>query len=485
MRLNALSKGGALLALTAVEMLAPFVRMIILTHVLGGFELGFSAALSAAYATVEQVTDTGLFRFVLATPREQYRQALAVAHGTSFIRGLVVGALFLALAYPVACTMVACDQWPSFAWLALLTFIKSLENLEIRVYERDYRYGPQLIASIASHSCGLVAMGLVGFETRTHDALLAYLFTQSIAYVILSHVLAASPVKFSFGGPLMGKVMRFSLPLMVNGTGNAIMGQGDRLFVGAYLGLETLGLYAVMILTSYVPTSALFHLIGPIFFAGLMNSTGRPDTFETRLKLYSRAVPMLAAIYAVGWITLGKTVIPLVFGARFIVTDAEVLLVGLIVYLRICRTEPAQSLLIQSHLTHRLAVGNQIPTIGLAIGAFFCWMHPALESLLLGMAMGEVLAISVMFTMARRVWRGVWKDAVLWSMAMIVLPAAMGSFLMEIGPSDHLPLRIGIGLGIGVFVAILALLFVLPLLRKGYKRELPAPFSPEIEQAAK
>ncbi|KQS80567.1 hypothetical protein ASG25_03000 [Rhizobium sp. Leaf384] len=481
--MSAISKGGALLGLTAVEMMAPFVRMVIMTHLLGGFELGFAAALSAVYGTVEQVTDTGLARFVLATPRDQYRQALAVAHGISVIRGLVVGCLFFALAHPVACMMSTCDQWTSFASLAALTFIRSLENLEIRVYERDYRYGPQLLASILSHSCGLVAILIVGLQTRAHDALLAYLFTQCIVYVIFSHVLAPSPVRFGFSGPLVGKVTRFSLPLMLNGTGNAIMVQGDRLFVGAMLGLETLGLYAVIILTSYVPTSALFRLIGPICFAGLMNSSGRPDVFKARLKLYSRAIPMLAALYAVGWITLGSAVIPAVFGSRFVVSDMQMTLVGVIVYLRICRAEPAQSLLIQSHLTHRLAVGNQIPAIGLAIGATWSWMYPSLEALLAGMAIGEVLALCVMYVMARRVWTGAWGEALFWNGSLIALPLAMGLFLEEMGPAIHLLPRIGIGMGIAVGLAILALVLILPLFRHGYRREQPIEHTPKMQKA--
>lgn len=470
MALKAFSKGGTLLAFTAVEMLAPFMRMIILTHVLGGFELGFSAALSAAYATVEQVTDTGLFRFVLATPRDQYRQALSVAHGMSVIRGVVVGLLFLALAYPTACTMVACDQWESFACLGMLTFIKSLENLEIRIYERDYRYAPQLIASISSHSSGLIAMALVGLETRTHHAVLAYLFTQSIVYVILSHVLAKSPISARFGGPLMSKMLHFSLPLMINGTGNALMGQGDRLFVGAFLGLEQLGLYAVMILTSYVPTTLVYQLANKLFLAGFMNSTGNETVYRARMKLYSRVIPMIATIYAVGWIALGPVVIPLVFGSRFVVSNSEVLLISFIVYLRICRAEPAQSLLIQNHLTKRLAVGNQVPVIGLLLGGLLVAQFRTLEALLSGMVVGEVLAVLAMIFMARKVWHNPWIDGLTWIAALLVFPVVMGVALMQFGPGLHLAARVGVGLAIGVFVLILAAVAALPLFRQSYRR---------------
>jgi O-antigen/teichoic acid export membrane protein len=453
---RALAKGGSLVALTATEMLVPFVRMIILTHILGPFEFGFAAALSAAYATIEQITDTGLFRFVLASPRDRYKEALATAHGIALIRGVLVAAVFLAVAYPTACTITSCGDWQSFAWLAPLTIIKSAENLEIRVFERDYRYWPQLTASIVSHSIGLLVMALIGVHYQTHYALLGYLGAQSLSYVVLTHLLTKTRFSVALRTPMVREALHYSLPLMMNGAGNAIMAQGDRLFVGAVLGVETLGLYAVMILTAYVPTSGLSRLMGPIQFAGLMNASDRADLYAARLRLYCRSIPIVAAIFALGWIVLSRPFVQTILGNRFVMSDIEILLIAMIIYFRICRAEPATSQMLQSRRTKQLAFANQIPIVGLALAATFTFIRPALESVLLGTTIGEVLAFGVMLQLARPGWGAAWRDSLIWSSALALFPAALGAFLMAIGPSDHMLLRVEIGIGYLALLAIIA-----------------------------
>jgi O-antigen/teichoic acid export membrane protein len=473
MRLAAISKAGALAVLGATEIGVPFVRMIVLTRILGAYEFGFAAALTATYGAVEQITDTSLYRFVLATSRDRYEEALATAHGIALVRGVLVAMLILALSYPFGCGMVSCEEWSGFAWLAPLPLIKSLENLEVRVYERDYHYKPQLAASIISHGCGIAAMLVVGTQTGTHHALLAYLLVQACINVAMTHLLR---------GPLTAQALRYSLPLIVNGMGNAIMTQGDRLLVGGMLGLQTLGLYAVVILTSYVPTSGLFRLLGPIQLAGLVNAATQPSVYAARLRLYARAVPIIASIYALGWEVLAKSFLPAIFGSRFVASDLTILLIGLIVYLRICRTEPATSLLLQTRGTGQLAIANQIPMLGLALGASFMYLQPQLESLLVGMTIGELIAFGTALFIVRSRLGFAWRDAVIFSAAFIVPPLAIGLLFASIAALDPLLYRTCIGLSCGIGVVGAAGILLAQTVRDGYLRP-RAPIGPAQEEA--
>ncbi|KQO62502.1 hypothetical protein ASG63_23365 [Methylobacterium sp. Leaf94] len=484
MRLAAISKAGALAVLGATEIGVPFVRMIILTRILGPYEFGFAAALTASYGAVEQITDTSLYRFVLASPRERYEEALATAHGIALVRGILVALLILTLSYPVGCGMVSCGEWSGFAWLAPLPLIKSLENLEVRVYERDYHYKPQLAASILSHGCGIAAMLVVGTQTGTHHALLAYLLVQACINVAMTHLLARSQFAVILRGPLTGQALRYSLPLIVNGMGNAIMTQGDRLLVGAMLGLQTLGLYAVVILTSYVPTSGLFRLLGPIQLAGLVNASTQPSVYAARLRLYARAVPIVAAIYALGWEVLAKSFLPAIFGPRFVASDLTILLVGLVVYLRICRTEPATSVLLQTSGTGQLAIANQMPMLGLALGALLMYLRPQLESLLVGMTIGELIAFGAALYIVRSRLGSAWRDAVISSAVFIVPPLVIGLLFATIAALDPLSYRICIGLSCGIVIAGAAWILLAQTARDGYLRA-RAPIGPAAEEAGR
>lgn len=484
MRFQKALRVAPLAALSVTEMSVAFIRMFILTHLLGPYEFGFSAALSAAYATVEQMTDTGLYRFVLAAPRERYKSALATAHGIALLRGILVAALFVAIAYPTSCTMIACGDWTSFIWLAPVSLIKSFENLELRVYERDYRYWPQLAAAIGSNVCGLGTMLLIGWETGDHRAFLAYMIVQSLTFVAITHILAKSRFSVLLRGPMTRDALDFSIPLMANGIGLAILTQGDRLLAAVMLGVETLGLYAVLFLTAYVPTAALFRLIGPVLFAGLINSAGDRPLYLIRLKLYSRAVPVLAAVYALGWLALGSSLIPAVFGSRFVVNEVEVLLVGMIVFFRICRTEPASELLLQTHNTRRLALVNQVPVVGLGIAALLTWIHPALESLLIGTSLGEFICLVATLAGARKAWGSAWSTAIAWCGMMAMFPALVGLSFVYLGEvaNDHLVTRIAIAASCAVLVCTIAGFALIGLIRTGYGKGAgvrPVASSPE------
>ena len=157
-----------------VEIAVAFLRMIILTHILGPYEFGLVAGVSAAYATFEQITDMSIYRFVLSSARPIYSEAVAGAHAVTVLRGIVVAGLILSFSFPVSCALGSCRNWPTFALLAPVYLIKSFENLQIWVAERDYQDWPQLTTSLLSHGCGLLAMTMTAYETGSHYSFVVY-----------------------------------------------------------------------------------------------------------------------------------------------------------------------------------------------------------------------------------------------------------------------------------------------------------------------
>src|SRR3954452_6699238 len=103
----------SLLSFTAAQLFYPLVRTLILARILSNLEFGFASALAASYATFELVTDIAIHRFVLATPRSEYRAALAGAHGLSILRGAVAGMVAAAVAPVLAHMMSLSADWTS------------------------------------------------------------------------------------------------------------------------------------------------------------------------------------------------------------------------------------------------------------------------------------------------------------------------------------------------------------------------------------
>jgi O-antigen/teichoic acid export membrane protein len=437
---------------SAFSTVIPFIRTLILTHLLAPYEFGFASALAATFATFELITDIAITNFVFSSPRSVYSQAIAGAHAVSIMRGFCVACFVLLASKPVACTLATCGDWPSFAWLAFPTFILSFSHLEIRVKAtRDYQYWPPAVALIASHGCGLLALFLVTYKFENQYGYIAYWLAQAPVSVLASHLLASNRYSVNYRTPFVRKSLAFGLPLLLNGVGLAIMSQGDRWIVGSLLGLPSLGLYSLITLSAFVPLTALYKLMSPIQFAGLHNAKVETGEYDARLKLYSRTVPAVAAFFAISIIALYDRLIPGIFGQRYTVSDSMIFLLAMIAYVRIIRTDPQTSLLFNAQDTHKLAIAGQAPFIGLLLTAGLVIIHPTLETVLVGGLVGEIAGLCAIGYVVGRLFRSALYDHVFSALAMFAVVVGAGVAMLSIRSSDVFADRIAIG---GVFLIL-------------------------------
>jgi O-antigen/teichoic acid export membrane protein len=445
------------------------MRTFILSHLLAPYEFGFASALAATYATFELITDIAISNFVFSSPRSVYAEAVAGAHAISIMRGSCVGLLILLAAKPVACTLATCGDWLSFAWLAPATFIQSLAHLEIRVNaSRDYRYWPPAAASIVSHGCGLLALFVITYEFENQYGYVAYLLVQAPVYVLMSHLLASHGYSVDYRTPFVRKSLAFGLPLLMNGVGLAIISQGDRWIVGSLLGLPLLGLYSLVTLAAFVPLSGLYRITSPIQFAGLHNAKFETDVYFARVKLYCRAVPIVAAALAVGIITLYGKLIPAVFGQRYTISSEMIFLLALIAYVRVIRTDPQTSLLFNTQNTRKLAIAGQAPFFGLFVTAGLVLLHPTLEAVLVGGLIGELAGLVAVGYIARHLLRFAIRDHVFSGLAMFSIVVAAHATIVTVGSDDTFVGRLAIGAVFLILVLIYAGVFLPHIYKRAY-----------------
>jgi O-antigen/teichoic acid export membrane protein len=420
-RTHVLNRSLTLMSFSAVRVLYPFVRTLILARILSGFEFGFASALSASYSTFELITDIAVHRFVLATPRGEYKDALSGAHGLSVIRGTAAGILAVAAAPGLAYLMSIPAGWTSFAWLGLAIFIRSFEHFELRVAERDYRYSAQLWMNVLSNSLSLATMVGTWFYFHDHVIFITMLFAQNISYVAASHLLATTPYSVSFRSTYFYKAVRFAYPLVLSGIGLAVVSQGDRLLVGSVLDVPTLGIYSVLILTITVPAGAVTQVFSSLALAGLHNASNDNKRTERTLHLYTRIMLILGGCAAFGLLALMNILVPLVFGARFAVSNGIVAMLALVSFFSLARAEPTTSVLLINHRTRALAALSLSSIVGLVVAASLATWYASLYTILAGRLIGEVFGffITMMIlrpylgkwawrNMAATLWAGLW-----------------------------------------------------------------------------
>jgi len=230
-----------------------------------------------------------------------------------------------------------------------------------------------------------------------------------LGIVVATRVFSRTPYRLRFRSPFFRRAFRFSYPLMFNGFGLAISAQGDRFLVGAMLDLPSLGVYTVLTLVTVVPIVVVSRIINTVLVAALFNAAEEVRRFDARLRLASRATPIIGASLAVGVLMLMNIVVPVVFGHKFIASQWMVILLALGVFVRVARVDPGTALLLVEGRTKRLALVNLAVISGIFFSGALMFFFRNFESAALGRVLGELAGLTIM-RLAHAVRRGAAAD---------------------------------------------------------------------------
>ncbi len=191
---------------------------------------------------------------------------------------------------------------------------------------------------------------------------------------------------------------------MFSGLGNAILSQGDRFLVGALYGMPALGVYSVIILATTLPIGLVFRVIGTLNLAFFYNSASFKARFQRNIQLAKNVTAVVACLYAGGVILLTNVVVPLVFGQKFVASPLGVCLLGLGAFVRIVRSEPFGSLMLQSGRTKRLALANIIAASAIVYMMALSFYWHSIDAVFAGRLLGDATSFVFTYFTLRRVF---------------------------------------------------------------------------------
>ena len=402
-----------------------FAGNIILSRLLTPDEFGTAIAISVVLGLGWLVTDVALDRFVIINGSAR---ALSTAHMLAVANSLLLAGALVVTA-PVTAGLFGVGNFAgSFALAAGLSAVGGFAHLGIKQIQRNYNYGPDSTAQVVANLTGIAALFLSATALRDHRAIVVSVAVQSVVYVIMSHVLARTPYQISCDKPTLRQALSFGLPLTLNGVGLAIMSQLDRVLVGYWFGVKVLAVYAVIFSMSVVPTYLIVNVFSSPSLSFLLSGVLTPSERSERYRLLMGFYTILTSLYAV-WMVLTLDILtPLIFGPSFTISPQAHILFVLIASLRLQRSGAPTTLLLASGRTKQLAFLNLSSGLGLLM-AFACIvMWPSLESMLVGIAIGEFISFTIFFvSLERAVTRG--STVLIDLVAAFATPAVMAAAL--------------------------------------------------------
>lgn len=378
-----------------------FIRTLIISRLLIPGEVGAGVVLLSLLTACELVTDVGLDRFVMIIDGERRAEAVAAARQIGIVRAAILAALMASFAPELCAVFGDRGLAGSAEWLALIPLINSLKNWRLDQIQREYRYGPEALATVASASVGVAAL-VPGFVLwHDHRLVVLSLFCESVTYVFLSHMLVRREPTRRVDRSVRWAALTFSLPLMANGVCLMLIKQLDQITVANLFGLTALAVYSLGFNLAVAPTSPLQAICQKVGLPALAHAWKSPEDYRRTATLFVLASALLAAAYALPVGLVLTYAVPLLYGHQYHLTSEFAGLAMLSAYLRVCRGGPTMVLL-QRGATGALAVGNMVAGIGAFAGLLAGLAFRRLDGVMAGFVLGDLASFVAQLLLVRR-----------------------------------------------------------------------------------
>lgn len=332
-RANWLGKLGYVASNQLLVEVCIFIRNILIARFIGAETLGEFIFLVLSMRLFTMSTDLATERHIMQVNENDLPGALASAHFTARIRGLVLA--FLLLLMGLHC--VHSISFTSYAMLATAAVFGGLTHQGYRLKQRSLNFRPALYVEGATTIFGTLATYIVISITPSLEAVCACVLAQAVVQASLSHILAEQPYRTSTNKTDIKKLFHFGLPLLATGVAMFWSMQGERLLLSAILPADKFAHFSMMFQLALVPVlvaSRMMLTVGLPYLASVKNDWNQ---LQHRLNQLHSAAYVAAFGFAGCFLVFANPLLDLLFGADFRSEALLILLVSFAQALRLCR----------------------------------------------------------------------------------------------------------------------------------------------------
>jgi O-antigen/teichoic acid export membrane protein len=428
--------GGLLLSATYLLVeVATIARVALFAHALTPADMGALVILTTWLRLVEMATDLAIDRYILQARDGLTRRTQAAAHGALILRGFLGSAIMLATAWPLAAFYDLGGSPGAFLVASAVPLLRSFGHLDCRMQNRLMRFWPLAGVEGAAAAVGLGASAIGALVAPGALALSVALLAQALAYVAMSHLLARRDYLFAFEGEKNRLFWRFGWPLLVNALLLYAVFHGERMLVGAALGLDVLGRYGLIAQIALLPAL----IVGRVSLNLVLPQLSRRGVAGARATRKALTAVLgfaaLGVLFWVGFALSAPGAITLLFGRAYLIDFHDLAWIAAAAALRMQKTGPA-SLLIAAGENRQILIGGALRVAALAPGAAIMWSTGDLTAFVAFAAIGECASHLTMCRALRSTWAvPIWAGML--GPAMVIAPAAFAGVSGDWALSFH------------------------------------------------
>jgi O-antigen/teichoic acid export membrane protein len=439
------------------NILFPFGRGIALARLLTPRDFGLAITATIVMSVAELITDMGITQMAV---KADAARDIDTLHSLAVVRGTVL-CVGICLCGPVFGFLFhAPDAWWIYSIVGVVSLLRSLGHLDVKLQTRSYNYLADALASSGSQIIWTMVTIGAAIALRDYRAMIFGLLAYAASYIMITHAMASSSWRLGWDRRIVSHAIAFGRPLAINGIAYSLVSLGDRTLTGAKMSLGQLAQYTALTTSAFLPRSAIASFFNGLFLPHFINT--RDEELRRIGDLWFIIASLLAGIFGCGYLAIGKIVTRLVFGHAYEIDQTTVSLVGLLGTIRYVTVLPTPPCLAFSRGDLLLRF-TFLSTGGLALGAILIVWHPSLNYLVSGMSAGETVALAWLVVQLRKLIPTT--DGVAWTAAFYPLVSVAG-FALLLWRFDQIGLALQILLGlIGMSLQVAVSLYLLHLSR--------------------
>ncbi|MGE3875159.1 MAG: oligosaccharide flippase family protein [Parvibaculaceae bacterium] len=463
---KAVKSGSVLLLANLAEVAFPFIRNILLARLLSQENFGVAVSLAMIVALVEIGFDFGIpVSAVRYTATDNPKKALATLHTLQLTRAVMVGALIMAMSPLLAIIFKSPHATSAYVVVGACAMLRGFGNLGVKQAMRDYVYWPNAITLIMIQLAWTLTVIVAAWISPDYWAMVWGLVASIIASVTTSNMLSRFPWRLSWDKAIADEATAFGKPLVPNGFVSGALSLGDRVFIGWALGVHALAFYSVIFGTATLPRGAIVRFLTNVFVPAFVNRPPDHPSVKKNCARWTLVLSLIAFLYAMGFIFVGRPLLPLLFGPAYAATPYLMSLVGLNLFVKFLYQLPSPVAMAQGNSKLMLTC-TVYSIIALGVGAAAAMIVPSIDVFVLALTAAEVIAVLRigMIAVARLDYPpGQVAMALLGPMAAIGIALAVSLAFPVLPLLDWLLLGGALTLGGLIFYAFMTHIFVEPL----------------------
>ena len=258
-------RGGQVLAVgTLAERLARLGRNMLLARVIAPDQFGMMAITLAVIALFEAMTEVGVAQAVIQNKRGDAPEFLNVAWWFGAARGLLVAAVAIPLAGPIARFYDQPDLSELLMVAPITVVFVGLTSPRVYALQRQFRFGATLWTIQGAGLLGTAVTIGLGFWLRNVWALLLGAVFESFARFVLSFIVCPIRPRFSLDRQSRIDLLRFMRGMAGLSLLALLMMQADTFVLGKVVTAEALGLYTMAIALAAFPLGIFSKVVQPL-----------------------------------------------------------------------------------------------------------------------------------------------------------------------------------------------------------------------------